>query len=287
MKIWERIIAYDANTKINYIKSEGENTQFNVLHSHEDYEIRLIISGKASCMIGGQIIDYKKHDIHFIGKNTPHIPVLLQTKKNVKSIILHFHSVLFPENIDELPDYVHIAKVLKEGQAGLVYTKKTLGAEIEKILNEMDGKTGITKVNRLLHILELLGKSQPKMVIVKQEKEALEKQSRNLEVVSLTRDFLHQNMQRELSLSDIAQAVHTSSTNLCRVFKRNMQLTVFEYLNRIRIENVCRLLLHSELSISEIAYVSGFNNMAYFNRRFKEIMKISPSEFRKNKTNIL
>lgn len=57
-------------------------------------------------------------------------------------------------------------------------------------------------------------------------------------------------------------------------------MTIFQFLNKIRIENVCKLLLYTDLTISQIAYESGFNSMAYFSRRFKESTNMFPFEFR-------
>jgi AraC-like DNA-binding protein len=70
--------------------------------------------------------------------------------------------------------------------------------------------------------------------------------------------------------------------SLCRFFKENSGLTLFDYLNRIKIEFACKMLMSDELSISEICYDSGFNNLNHFNRQFKKITGLTPSGYRKN-----
>jgi AraC-like DNA-binding protein len=87
-------------------------------------------------------------------------------------------------------------------------------------------------------------------------------------------------MKKEVTLEDISQYVNLNPAALCRAFKSKTRMTIFQFLNKIRIENVCKLLVYSDLSISQVAYESGFNNMAYFNRRFRESTNMSPSEYR-------
>lgn len=60
-----------------------------------------------------------------------------------------------------------------------------------------------------------------------------------------------------------------------------MGITLFEYLNQIKIEFACKLLIDQDLSITEVCFDSGFNNISHFNKQFKKITKVPPSEYRK------
>jgi len=68
---------------------------------------------------------------------------------------------------------------------------------------------------------------------------------------------------------------------LCRVYKENVGMTIFEYLNKIKIEFACNLLMDADLKISEVCWDSGFNNFSHFNKQFKRITGMTPSEYRK------
>ena len=73
-----------------------------------------------------------------------------------------------------------------------------------------------------------------------------------------------------------------SSASICRYFKNKTNKTIFEYLNEIRIEHACKLLMYSNLAISQIAYDVGFNNLSHFNKQFKVITKQTPTMYREN-----
>lgn len=67
-------------------------------------------------------------------------------------------------------------------------------------------------------------------------------------------------------------------TGLCR---RSWGCTVTEEINRVRLAHACRLLLAGKLNVKEVAYESGFNDLAYFRRRFRALYGQTPAEYRK------
>ena len=90
------------------------------------------------------------------------------------------------------------------------------------------------------------------------------------------------NFHKEVSLHDIANIANMTPNAFFRYFKQRTNKTFVNFLIDIRIGNACKLLTKkNDLSITEISYKSGFNNLANFNRKFKAIKGITPSEYRK------
>lgn len=283
--IIDRKVSYELNTNIKYIKTDGRNKDYiYIQHKHEDYQLRLITKGAGACIVGECIIEYQKGDILFFGRNVPHCSSLYEyTEKRIppsESEVLQFHPDLLPAKIHELPDYVYISHLLLKSQNGLIFRNKILTKKVESIINEIRQSSGITKVNNLLILLDLLGSSKSATSISEVRFEVKNTFCEKHEALQKVYDYLYQNMQQEITLEDISQYVNLTPAALCRAFKNKTRMTIFQFLNKIRIENVCKLLLYSDLTISQIAYASGFNSMAYFNRRFKESTNMSPSEYR-------
>jgi AraC family transcriptional regulator, positive regulator of tynA and feaB len=90
-------------------------------------------------------------------------------------------------------------------------------------------------------------------------------------------------MQHDLSTSDVAAAVNLSARQLQRAFTA-LGMTPTQYLLEKRLEHAAKLLLHDETrensTIARIALDSGFNDVSYFNRKFREAFDTTPSEFR-------
>lgn len=97
--------------------------------------------------------------------------------------------------------------------------------------------------------------------------------------------YLQAHYERTVSMEELSAQFHLSVGHLCRLFKDVTGQTVVDYLNAYRIRVSARLLTESSLDIGEIAGRAGFNNISYFNRKFRQYMHETPSEFRRKQAN--
>ncbi len=98
--------------------------------------------------------------------------------------------------------------------------------------------------------------------------------------VTRARDFVAAHFRDELTMPDVARAVHMSANHFSETFKQATGLDFTDYLARIRTENARTLLLDPHRRIGEIAFESGFQSLSQFNRTFKKLTGQSPSEYR-------
>ena len=99
--------------------------------------------------------------------------------------------------------------------------------------------------------------------------------------VSRARQFIQDHQADDLSLTQVARAVNTSTFYFCKLFKRATGLNFTEYLSQVRVEKAKSLLPNPNLRISEIAYEIGFQSLTHFNRVFKRITGQSPTSYRR------
>jgi len=93
-------------------------------------------------------------------------------------------------------------------------------------------------------------------------------------------NYIYRNYKNKLSLDNIAQAVFLSKYHLLHVFKKNLGLTPYEYIQRLRIDDAKHLLNTTNKTISEIAFEVGFESISQFNHTFKKISKTSPTKYK-------
>jgi AraC-like DNA-binding protein len=105
-------------------------------------------------------------------------------------------------------------------------------------------------------------------------------QARNPALARL-RAFLKDRLDQPVSLTDAAAAIHLSPTYLAHLLKRETGQTFVEYLTARRMSLARELLLHTSLSVKEIAFRCGFSDEAYFGRRFRLLEQASPTAFRR------
>lgn len=92
--------------------------------------------------------------------------------------------------------------------------------------------------------------------------------------------FIEQNYRKKLTLKDIAASVGVSKREALRCFQCSVPLSPIEYVNKYRLQQAWKLLLHTDQSITEIAENTGFESTSYFDRLFKREFHITPRKHR-------
>ncbi|WP_217594264.1 response regulator [Cohnella sp. GbtcB17] len=103
-------------------------------------------------------------------------------------------------------------------------------------------------------------------------------------LIAAVRGIIHEHYAHAaLSLEQIASQVNVSESYLSRIFRKEVGLTVTDYINRTRIDNALHLLEGGEDRIYQVAYAVGYSNVEHFNRTFKKLTGRSPGSFRARK----
>jgi len=87
--------------------------------------------------------------------------------------------------------------------------------------------------------------------------------------------------QRDIPLEEISGLINLTPPSFCRYFKLRTNKAFSSFVNEMRIGSASKLLIENNLSISQICYESGFNHLSNFNRQFKKIKNMTPSEYQR------
>jgi AraC-like DNA-binding protein len=104
------------------------------------------------------------------------------------------------------------------------------------------------------------------------------------QVVSRAKKYISERFQERITLDEAAQAVNASTRHFCKVFKLATGITFTDYLARTRVEKAKHLLQNPHLRVSEIAFETGFDSISQFNRSFKRIIGMSPTQYRNERS---
>ena len=94
-------------------------------------------------------------------------------------------------------------------------------------------------------------------------------------------EYVNESYAEPMSVAVVAARVNMSESSFSRYFSKATDSSFTAFVNRVRVHKACELLMHSENQISSICYAVGFNNVANFNRRFREVKGVTPREFRR------
>ncbi len=100
-------------------------------------------------------------------------------------------------------------------------------------------------------------------------------------VISTVKDYVEEHISDNITVKELADTVHMSVTHFSRVFKERSGFSPYEYVVNIRLNKAKELLLKSDMTITDIAYETGFNSEANFVYCFTKNVGLSPGKFRK------
>lgn len=255
------------------------DTLYDKLHQHEEIQISFIVEGEGTLVVGDSINHYSKGDVLIIGSYLPHV-FKSDTKASKIShmLTLFFTKSDFGTQFFDLEELKELASFFKPAKHGFKVTSNL--KPIRKLFFKLEKASKLGRFLILLQLLKITSKARHKRLstFINDKKYSDNEGYRMRNVF----EFTMNNFEKEIALETIAEVANMTKNAFCKYFKKRTNKTYVQFLNELRIENACKLLLsHKDLPIIQIAEASGFNNMSNFNRQFKSIKKKCPSEFKK------
>jgi AraC-like DNA-binding protein len=257
----------------------------NDFHFHKECQLVYVVSGSGIRVIGNSIERFEKGDLTFIGANVPHVWYSEYEADQPKSseaisLALYINSELICDRLGSLTDTKDLRHFLFESQRGLKIEgdKKDL---ITGIFQQMVDQKDISLLASLLRILACL--LDPTDLVYLNTTDPISSYAAQPPGrIPKLMHYIHQNFKEDVSLTEAAAVAGLQIHAFCRYFKSLTNRTFSEFLNDVRIGYACELLHQSELSITQIAFECGYNNISYFNRCFRKANKMSPKDFRQS-----
>lgn len=93
--------------------------------------------------------------------------------------------------------------------------------------------------------------------------------------------YINENINEKITIDDISSKLFVNRAYLMRLFKKEIGMTIFDYINIIRIYNSLNVIKEENTLLSKAGYDNGFYSLEYFSETFSKIMGVSPSKYRK------
>ena len=277
MKVYPFKIPKPENNALMY-QEDIEFVFYDKLHQHDEIQISFIDKGTGTLLVGDTISSFAENDIFILGSNLPHA---FKSDKNgsekSKMLTLFFTETSFGESFFKLNELAEINYLFSKSLQGLSLTSNK--TEIIKNFLKLKNASKLARFILFLEILKMVSEaiSIPLSTFVDTKKYSDTEGKRMRNVF----DFTIENAHQKISLEDIANIANMTKNAFCKYFKKRTNKTYINFLTEVRIENACKLLKSDkDVSINEIAYKVGFNNISNFNRKFKEVKKMTPISYR-------
>ena len=245
-----------------FILIERQKSNFNFpIHIHPECELNYIENAKGAQRIVGDSIEEIDEEELVLVTNPKLEHAWMdhhKTSQNIHEITIQFHSDLLTEAFLNKNQMISIQQLFRRAEKGVVLIKLLV------ILHELSLDKGMRELSTGQFAANIVSKEH--------------NDTRLNKVV----DYLNQHFSEVIRLSDVAEMMNMSEASFCRFIKQHTSKSFIDFLTDIRLGAASRALIDSSLSIAEIGYDCGFNNLSNFNRIFKKKKRLTPREFRDN-----
>lgn len=277
MKVYPFKIPKPNNNALIY-QEDIEVVFYDKLHQHDEIQISYIEKGNGTLLVGNSFTNYYTGNVFVIGSNVPHA-FKSDTSKNEtsKMLTLFFTKESFGTSFFKLEEFEEIESFFVNSLHGFQVTSQL--TEIKEIFNKLKKATKFERFIILIALLKLLSESDINLLSnYTYAKKLSDSEGKRMRKVF---DYTLKNADQKISLDEIASVANMTKNAFCKFFKKRTNKTYINYLTELRIENACKILKsNKDMAIVDVAFKAGFYNISNFNRRFKELKKMTPLTFR-------
>jgi AraC-like DNA-binding protein len=252
-----------------------------IWHFHPEIELKYVQHSRGLRFVGDSVEPFAAGELVLIGPNLPH--VWLNDPSDpcrfgyARAHIAQFREDFLGSAFDRAPEFAPIADLLRRSRQGLLFHGSEARAAGEA-MGEAWRSKGLRRLGHILNALDRLAhitNARPLSSACYAPKLNQSDAAR----INLICRYVQENLTQEISRPVVAALLRMDENAFSRFFRQKMGHTFSGYVNQLRIARAIHLMRDESKSVSEACYSSGFNNISNFNRRFRDIKGMTPTQF--------
>lgn len=257
-------------------------------HYHSEYELVLYLDPhsvfQGNYYAGDAIGEIVDHTLLLYGPGLPH----MLAGKSVASENSEQHTVIiwFSQHwVDQLqhlvPEARHLSRLLSQAAHGLHFSPEIA----QKVANIMEGCIHLPRHHQVVKVIDVLltladDLKATKLCTSPYRIQPFSSQHDTDRRIELATHYIEQHYAQSITMAALCQTLHMSESSAYRLFEKHYGVSFSEHLKQYRVGKACELLASTRLPIALVAERTGFKNLSNFNRQFKGVKAMTPSEFR-------
>ena len=253
------------------------------IHCHKEFELNFIEHGTGLRRIVGDSVEtVAEYDLVLItSADLEHVWEQADChSEDIREITIQFSPHFFDSLIDT-NQFDRVKEMLNRAKNGLCFPLSAI-MKVYALIDPLSEKQVFHAVISFLTLLYELSFFTEKARTLSSSSFAKIEVQANSRRVQKVQHYINAHYQEEIRLNDLAEMVGMTDVAFSRFFKLRTGKSLSDYIIDIRLGYATRLLVDSTMTIAEICYECGFNNLSNFNRIFKKKKNCSPKEFREN-----
>jgi len=258
---------------------------YTYLHRHKEIQLTWIQEGEGTLVAGMNMHLFKAGEIYLFGANMPHVfksdPEYFEadSTKQIRTITVFFNPNDKLSALFDLPEMKAVQTFLEDYDCGFKVPQEFF-SDISGRLSGLLNSDGIDQLMQFLQLLKTLSNVKGLEPLTVNSFPRSINDNEGMRVASIY-NYIIQNYNKPITLEEVAEQAYMTPHAFCRYFKKHTRYTLVSFLNKVRINEACKLLMSgSHNGIAAIAYSCGFNSITNFNRVFKSITGKSPRSYK-------
>jgi AraC-like DNA-binding protein len=249
-------------------------------HFHPEVELTRVVRSRGRRLVGDSVEDYADGDLVLLGPELPHTWHSEPGRRGPhEAVVVQFAPAFLGPAFLAVPELLPVRRLLERARRGLRFEGRP-AREVGRRLDAMQDLDGFARLRSLLEVLALLAAERRARPLASPGYAPPARRGDPARIDRVCR-FLAERFLEDVPLAEAASRAHLSPSAFCRFFRARTGKTLVGYLNELRIGHACRLLVETDRPVADVAFASGFHNLAHFNRRFLALRGRPPREFRR------
>ena len=251
-------------------------------HFHPEYELHYVVSTSGRYFVGDFIGAFEPGNLVLTGPNLPHnwvSDVSDDEAVPIRNHVLQFRDEAVRGMIAAIPELKPLADLLENSRSGILFSSQA-AEKVRLILPDLQNSYGLRRIRLFFAIFDVLCNDVDAKLLTSREYHP-DPSVYISAGLNAALAHINENLTEPFSEEDLAEIAGSSRSAFSRNFSQHTGQSFVKYVNRLRINLACSMLLANEtMKVADICFASGFQNLSNFNRQFAETKGMPPSKFR-------
>ena len=261
--------------------SHGFPTPLARWHYHDEYELHLIVASSGKAFVGDYIGTFQPGHLVLTGPRMPHNWISLDLPEGgylVRDLVIQFPHAPLAQAATHIRELEEVLPLLARARHGIEFFG--LSERASSHWYKIKQAKGLDRFAAFCAFMSELARWSDYKLLSQAQLQSIDNDAQLKQIDNIV-SRITDNLTTALSASDLAAELGLTESGFSRFFRRATGNTFTDFVNQVRVNRACQLLMESDRLITQICYEVGFNNVANFNRRFLNLKGMTPSEFRK------
>jgi AraC-like DNA-binding protein len=276
-------LGYEAPEEVGLVRclAHGYPTPLARWHFHDEYELHLITATSGKAFVGDWIGPFQPGHLVLCGPRLPHNWVSYDVPDGgvaERDLVIQFRNEPVAHAAEQIPELADVLPLLERARHGVEFFG--LSEQARRNWHRVKTTRGMQRFAAFCDYLADLAASTDYRLLSSVQIQGEPGDGDNDQIQAIVARITD-HLAEPLALAQLAAEFGMSDSRFSRLFRRATGNTFVDFVNRVRVNRACQLLMESDRLVTHICYEVGFNNVANFNRRFLEVKGMTPRQFRR------